>query len=447
MPLNKDNDIFDEIEILFRDILINYSDVLPNKKKYEIEIDKSKSLIDNREYLKKQILRNKNMLSNDFNKMVPFKYKKDFEIIFDGDEPKWVAKTEDAYKKFPLKFQFTINPDNPSYEKVFNFRKLLNEANMGKGWVEFGTVDELKQYLGDDEHPLPPIDVNNLSNIKWYIGKETNPEEIQINLKVYNKNHSYIKNNIKLQLLSIDYEHMEFIYSNKWLDDWYNANIIFKKENLESDMMTVTFNYGIRNEYINDLKYYKEIYQYLYLLNDKNAKVSVIEKEHNVELLNTCDFGKYDFNEKDDEIQSSSIELMNWLLSLEEINNCKLNFDIGVFLKKKNALLILYNAYNNKDTTLDNDLLITLPNKHITYLKENMPYLFGAKFNSIEIFDQHLEINITKMLNTVGYIKEINEKNIKVICKVIVLADSLDEMMNNQIYVQNIDMETFNKCK
>ena len=62
-------------------------------------------------------------------------------------------------------------------------------------------LDEVRDYLGNIPHPLSEFEGKDLTKIKWFIGREHNPQEIIVDLKVNNKYNVYAKKGIKLQLL------------------------------------------------------------------------------------------------------------------------------------------------------------------------------------------------------------------------------------------------------
>lgn len=443
MPLNENNDIVEEIETLFRDILINHSDALPRKKKYEVEVVKDAELSDTKKSLKKQLTQNKKKVSNDLIKNIPIDLRKDFKIGFEGDDLKLLATTEDAYEKFPLNLKVKVYNTNPNFEKFKDFRKIFNEANLN-GYAELGSLDEVRAYLGDVLHPLSEFEGKDLTQIKLFVEREQDPQEIIVDLKVNNKYNVYAKKGIKLQLLSSDKDNGEYIYSNKWFNEWFNAVLTIKTY---EDHYNYIFTYGIREEYFNDLRYYKEIYKYLFLLKDKNATITIHETTHDLTFIDTSDFGEYDWDEKANEHQKENIELMNWLLEIQESNNCKLNFDINEYIKERATILILYNASKNRNTTLNGTMTLTIPNNHILDLEEKKLYHFGGNFDYIKLFGEHLDLYLNKSLNIVGYIKEINDKQIKIEFKEVWLRELIPEIENNQLVLATYEHDFLNTKK
>ncbi len=443
MPLNENNDIVEEIETLFRDILINYSDVLPGKKKYEVEVVKNANLSDTKKSIKKQLTQNKKKVSNDLIKNIPIDLRKDFKLGFEGDDLKLLPITKDAYEKFPLNLKVKVYNTNPNFEKFKDFRKIFNEANLN-GYAELGSLDEVRDYLGNIPHPLSEFEGKDLTKIKWFVGREQNPQEIIVDLKVNNKYNVYAKKGIKLQLLSIDKENGEYIYSNKWFDEWFNAVLTIKAYD---DHYNYNFTYGVREEYFNDLRYYKEIHKYLFLLKDKNATITLHETTYDLTFIDTSDFGEYDWDEKANEHQKEDIELMNWLLETQESNNCKLNFDINEYIKERATILILYNASNNRDTVLNGTMTLTIPNNHNLDLEEKNLYHFGGNFDYINLFGEHLNLYLNKSLNIIGYIKEINDKQIKIEFKEVWLRDIIPEIENNQLALATYEQDFLNSNK
>jgi len=181
MPLDKGSDITVAIEILFRDILINHSDALPNKKIYNIETDISDNFNHDNKLINKQLINTKKNILKSKNKNIPKKYKNDFEFVFDNnDNIIWTNKTDDAYEKFPLSFNLKFDAS----ENIKSFRDALNEANMSGKYVALGSAKEVSEFLGGDPHPFPEIRNDNIKNIKWYIGKENNPKELIIGVSI-----------------------------------------------------------------------------------------------------------------------------------------------------------------------------------------------------------------------------------------------------------------------
>lgn len=443
MPLNENNDIVEEIETLFRDILINHSDVLPRKKIYEVEVVKDANLSDTKKSIKKQLIQNKKKVSNDLIKNIPIDLRKDFKLGFEGDDLKLLPITKDAYEKFPLNLKVKVYNTNPNFEKFKDFRKIFNEANLN-GYAELGSLDEVRDYLGNIPHPLSEFEGKDLTKIKWFVGREQNPQEIIVDLKVNNKYNVYAKKGIKLQLLSIDKENGEYIYSNKWFDEWFNAVLTIKAY---EDHYNYNFTYGVREEYFNDLRYYKEIYKYLFLLKDKNATITLYETTHDLTFIDTSDFGEYDWDEKANEHLKEDIELMNWLLETQESNNCKLNFDINEYIKERATILILYNASNNRDTILNGTMTLTIPNNHNLDLEEKNLYHFGGNFDYINLFGEHLNLYLNKSLSIIGYIKEINNKQIKIEFKEVWLRNIIPEIENNQLALATYEQDFLNSSK
>lgn len=443
MPLDENNLITDEIEKLFSEIIYEYPDVLPNKKSFIIESDKSKRLVESRKELKRQLQKQKEHIVNHQKINIPTDLKDYFELGFEGDDLKLVATKEDAYEKFPLNLKVKVYNTNPNFEKFKDFRKIFNEANLN-GYAELGSLDEVRDYLGNIPHPLSEFEGKDLTKIKWFVGREQNPQEIIVDLKVNNKYNVYAKKEIKLQLLSIDKENGEYIYSNKWFDEWFNAVLTIKTY---EDHYNYNFTYGVREEYFNDLRYYKEIYKYLFLLKDKNATITLHETTHDLTFVDTSDFGEYDWDEKANEHQKEDIELMNWLLETQESNNCKLNFDINEYIKERATILILYNASNNRDTILNGTMTLTIPNNHNLDLEEKKLYHFGGNFDYIKLFGENLNLYFNKSLNIIGYIKEINDKQIKIEFKEVWLRDIIPEIENNQLALATYEHDFLNLDK
>lgn len=443
MPLNEDNFITDEIETLFSDIIFNYSDVLPHKKEYVIVSDKKKKLADSKIDIKRQLKNGKEQIANQQKINIPIDLRKDFKLGFEGDDLKLLPITKDAYEKFPLNLKVKVYNTNQNFEKFKNFRKIFNEANLN-GYAELGSLDEVRDYLGNIAHPLSEFEGKDLTKIKWFVGREQNPQEIIVDLKVNNKYNVYAKKGIKLQLLSIDKEKGKYIYSNKWFDEWFNAVLTIKAYD---DYYNYNFTYGVREEYFNDLRYYKEIYKYLFLLKDKNATIALHETTHDLTFIDTSDFGEYDWDEKANEHQKEDIELMNWLLETQESNNCRLNFDINEYIKERATILILYNASNNLDTILNGTMTLTIPNNHNLDLEEKNLYHFGGNFDYINLFGENLNLYLNKSLNIIGYIKEINDKQIKIEFKEVWLRDIIPEIENNQLALATYEQDFLNSSK
>lgn len=441
MPLDEDNFITDEIEILFSDIIFNYADVLPHKKEYVIVSDNKRKLTDSKEDIKRQLKKEKEHIANHQKINIPTDLTDYFEIGFEGDDLKLLATTEDAYDKFPLNLKIKVYSSNPNFEKFKDFRKIFNEANLN-GYAELGSLDEVRDYLGDIPHPLSEFEGKDLTQIKWFVGREQNPQEIIVDLKVNNKYNVYAKKGIKLQLLSIDKEKEEYIYSNKWLDEWFNAVLTIK---VYEDHYNFNFTFGIREEHNNDLFYYKEIYKYMFLLKDKNAKATLHESTHDINLIETSDFGEYDWDDKDNNRLREDIELMNWLLEVQESNNCKLNFDINEYVKERATILILCNASKNQDTNLKGTMTLTIPNHHNLDLIEKNLYHFGGNFDYVNLFGEHLNLYLNKSLNIIGYIKEINDKQIKIEFKEVWLRDIIPEIENNQLALATYEHDFLNE--
>jgi len=178
------------------------------------------------------------------------------------------------------------------------------------------------------------------------------------------------------------------------------------------EKVNIFFDYKFRNEYINSLKYFKEIYTYLYLFNDKNSQLTIKAVKENFYIINSNDFGEFTYSKKDIEFYKVNVDIMNWLVEMEEANSCKLHFELDEFMKKRPFLLILFNAYNNKSTKLEKEIILTMPNKNVNLII-NKDYHFMCEFEYIDIFNERLLIPLTKTLNFYAKVIEISDTILK----------------------------------
>jgi hypothetical protein len=408
MPLDTKKDLRDEIVSLFNEIITECPDVLPTKSRYLIETDSNNNFYSDNKKINNQLTYTKEQILKEKNKKIPVKYSNDFEFMFDKeDNIVWTNKTADAYNKFPLSFKLKFDSSNPNFDKIKNIRNLINEANMSNGYVELGTAKEASEFLNGDPHPFPKITDENVKGVKWYIGREQNPTELLINLTIKNKYLTYFKNNIKLQLLYIDNENKKYIFTNKWLDTWYDSSLTF-----EMASRNVTFNYGIRTKYYSNLYYFKDIYKFLFLLKDKNSSITIHAVNENINLLDNSDYGDFDFKEKDNNLLKDDLDIMAWLLNIEESNNCNINFDISEFMTERYFLKVLYYTSKNMPTKVDKNITYTIPNNYNFEIGKK--YHFKVEYDSIDIFGGHFMIPISRTLNFNGEIIAKNDKKITI---------------------------------
>jgi hypothetical protein len=228
LPLDTKKDLRDEIVSLFNEIITECPDVLPTKSRYLIETDSNNNFYSDNKKINNQLTYTKEQILKEKNKKIQLNIVMTLnlclikKIILFGQ-----IKLLMHIIKFPLSFKLKFDSSNPNFDKIKNIRNLINEANMSNGYVELGTAKEASEFLNGDPHPFPKITDENVKGVKWYIGREQNPTELLINLTIKNKYLTYFKNNIKLQLLYIDNENKKYIFTNKWLDTWYDSSINF----------------------------------------------------------------------------------------------------------------------------------------------------------------------------------------------------------------------------
>lgn len=356
-------------------------------------------------------------------KLLPKQLQSDFNIetkLVDG-EIEYIAKpiTENAYKKFPLRLNYTMQFN--SVEEANEFRingieKLQKEADITQKPVEIPNITNMKEFLGEYENPVAHTTKYGCQGIKLYICPRPIPPAQKYKIELFNE---YLSFELITFLRLDSIKDKEFILSNKE-NDTEEFDVIIKFDNLQEEVnelnCTGKFNISIslRDKYKNDCKLNKEKLKFLFLCEDKNNHLYIKNINMDCNVFETSNNGKKEKNEKDYEEFNNVLSLIDKVIYISKIENIKIPYDIKYFIEKEELINLIYYEMNNKKYTIQKEMksLVNFESEidveEIKKYNGNLAYRTNLK--EISLFGQKFELKRNNMIMFESKISKIVNK-------------------------------------
>ena len=332
------------------------------------------------------------------NNVLPKQLRDDFEIkpkiVDDKVEYYTKPKTEDAYKKYPLKMNFSM--EFPNIDEANKFRdggieKLQQVANKTRKPVKIPYIKNMKEFLGEYENPTSYVNKHGWEGSELYLMPQPLPPAQTYTIEVFNQ-FSTFKINVTLRLT--DTLDDEVVLSNsEFIDEPFNVEFRLSRINKQTDMDEMVeskFNLTIslRKTFIKDCTYNLELVKYRFLANDKRNTIIIknITNDQEVFRFNNC--GTVDYQEKDDAFFNKVIDVLEKIIYISKIKDIKIDYDIENFLKNEEYINLLISEIKNNNYKIDKKTYWTVESNEIN---ENELY---EQNGTISVLTTFLDFNL-----------------------------------------------------
>ena len=288
-------------------------------------------------------------------KLLPKQLQSDFNIetkLVNG-KLEYVAKpiTDNAYEKFPIKMNYTMQ--FKSVEEANEFRKngienLQRQADLTQKPVEIPNITNMKEFLGEFENPVSHFKKYGSEGVKLYICPKSIPPAQKYKIELFNEKLSFeILTYLRLERI----EDNGFILSNKESEnEEFDVVIKFDNFNKTTNNYKGKFNITIslREKYKYDCKLNKEMLKFIFIGEDKNNCLFIKNVNLDSNVFETYSNGTEEKTEEDYRRFNKILSLIDKVIFLSKIKNIKIKYDINYFLQKEELINLIYNDINRK---------------------------------------------------------------------------------------------------
>lgn len=338
-------------------------------------------------------------------KLLPTQLQSDFNI-----EPKLVngkivyetkAITPEAYRKFPLKMNYTMKFN--SIEEANEFRKngiaeLQRIADLTQKPVEIPNITNMKEFLGEFENPVSSVSKYGASGIKLYICPQPIPPAQKYKIEIFNDKISF-KLETSLKISSFGDDVLE-LSNNESESEPFNVKIKLTgiKKALEENLLQGKFNLTIslREKYYNDCELNKEIIKFRFLMEDNNNCILIdnVELKANVFYFEHC--GEKTYTQKEYKQLENTLKLIDKVIYISKIKKIEIDYNIEEFIKNEEIINFVYNAIGGKNYKTKNSMTNTITlDKDVDMtelLKNNGKIAFRMFLNKITLLGHEIQL-------------------------------------------------------
>ena len=369
----------------------------------------------------------KNVLTK---KLLPSPLQSDFEIvpIYDGNKVEYETKaiTSDAYEKFPIKINYTMKFKDEAEARKFRengINELLKKAEELQQPIEIPNIISIKEFIGEFENPVGYANKHGSEGIKLYICPRPLPKAQKYKIEVFNNTSSFcLETSLRLKSR---YEDKVVLTNAEAKDEVFDVMISFTeiKLNDENESYRGEFNIKIslKDKYLDDCEYNKEIIKYRFLMRDANNHILInnTEKEINI-LLDKC--GSILYSKKDYKNFNKTINLIEKVIYISKLKKIDINYDWNYFYKNKELINLVYNEILGKKYIIKKkmffDYPITKDERKENMYKPNESFKVISELGYVTLFGKRLEFSPNKLeLNNCSLV-DINEDENNYILKV-----------------------------
>lgn len=342
-------------------------------------------------------------------KLLPRQLQSDFNIetkMVDG-KLEYVAKpiTDNAYEKFPIKMNYTMQIK--SIEEANEFRRngienLQRQADLTQKPVEIPNITNMKEFLGEFENPVSRFKKYGSEGVKLYICPKTIPPAQKYKIELFNEKMSFeIITYLRLEQI----ENNGFILSNKEnQNEEFNVVIKFDNFNKKTDRYKGKFNITIslREKYKYDCKLNKEILKFVFIGEDKNNRLFIKNVNLDSNVFETYSNGREEKTEEDYEQFNKILSLIDKVIFLSKIKNIKVKYDINYFLQKKELINLIYNDINRKKYIIKKEMKSCINFESEINIEElnglDGKLVYKSEIKEIELFGYKFELQRSNMI-------------------------------------------------
>lgn len=342
-------------------------------------------------------------------KLLPKQLQSDFNIetkLVNG-KLEYVAKpiTDNAYEKFPIKMNYTMQ--FKSVEEANEFRKngienLQRQADLTQKPVEIPNITNMKEFLGEFENPVSHFKKYGSEGVKLYICPKPIPPAQKYKIELFNEKLSFeILTYLRLERI----EDNGFILSNKESEnEEFDVVIKFDNFNKTTNNYKGKFNITIslREKYKYDCKLNKEMLKFIFIGEDKNNCLFIKNVNLDSNVFETYSNGTEEKTEEDYRRFNKILSLIDKVIFLSKIKNIKIKYDINYFLQKEELINLIYNDINRKKYIIKKEMksCINFESEiNIDELNESDGKLaYKSEMKELELFGYKFELQRSNMI-------------------------------------------------
>lgn len=342
-------------------------------------------------------------------KLLPRQLQSDFNIetkMVDG-KLEYVAKpiTDNAYEKFPIKMNYTMQ--FKSIEEANEFRRngienLQRQADLTQKPVEIPNITNMKEFLGEFENPVSRFNKYGSEGVKLYICPKPIPPAQKYKIELFNEKMSFeIITYLRLEQI----ENNGFILSNKEnQNEEFNVVIKFDNFNKKTDRYKGKFNITIslKEKYKYDCKLNKEILKFVFIGEDKNNRLFIKNVNLDSNVFETYSNGREEKTEEDYEQFNKILSLIDKVIFLSKIKNIKVKYDINYFLQKEELINLIYNDINRKKYIIKKEMKSCINFESEINIEElnglDGKLAYKSEIKEIELFGYKFELQRSNMI-------------------------------------------------
>lgn len=374
-------------ELSFDNIRRNYDDVVMLEKEFSDRLEYSKEVL-TKKLLSKQL-------------------QSDFEIIprYIGNQVDFQTKaiTLDAYEKFPIKINYTMQFKDA--EEARRFRKnglneLIEKAEETGKPVEIPNISSMKEFLGEYEDPAGYANKHGCEGIKLYVCPSPLPPAQKYRIDIFN---SYASFNIVTSLRLKGRNKDRIILTNEESkEEPFNVEIFLTNMSKQEEI-SAKFNITIslREKFNNSCEYNKEIIKYKFVIGDSNNHIQISNVELGVNIFTFENCGNIKHNKKDYKRFDRLINLIEKVIYISKVKDLNINYDLEYFIKNEELIYLLYNECVGKKYSIKKSMTFS---KELPMNSESEKFCNQeAKFNIIselcfvDLFETRIELKLNKL--------------------------------------------------
>ena len=342
-------------------------------------------------------------------KLLPKQLQSDFNIetkLVNG-KLEYVAKpiTDNAYEKFPIKMNYTMQ--FKSVEEANEFRKngienLQRQADLTQKPVEIPNITNMKEFLGEFENPVSHFKKYGSEGVKLYICPKPIPPAQKYKIELFNEKLSFeILTYLRLERI----EDNGFILSNKESEnEEFDVVIKFDNFNKTTNNYKGKFNITIslREKYKYDCKLNKEMLKFIFIGEDKNNCLFIKNVNLDSNVFETYSNGTEEKTEEDYRRFNKILSLIDKVIFLSKIKNIKIKYDINYFLQKEELINLIYNDINRKKYIIKKEMKSCINFESEINIDELNEFdgklAYKSEMKDVELFGYKFELQRSNMI-------------------------------------------------
>lgn len=337
--------------------------------------------------------------------VLPRQLRDDFEIkpkiVNDKVEYYTKPKTKDAYEKYPLKMNFSMefpNIDEANKFRDGGFEKLQEEANRTQKPVKIPYIKNMKEFLGEYENPMSYVNKYGWEGSELYLMPKPLPPAQEYNIEVFNA-FSTFKLNTTLRLITTLDDGIEL--SNKdSIDEPFDVKFKISEINKDmiiNEMVQGKFNLTIalKERFSNDCAFNLELIKYRFLVNDKRNTIIIKNATTGKEAFRFNNCGINDYKTDDDDFYNKVVSILEKIIYISKIKNINIDYDIESFLKNEEYINLLVSEIDNRNYTINKKTYWTVESDKINEEKlyeKNDKISVLTTFLDLNLFGQTIEL-------------------------------------------------------